>query len=117
MANAGHAKLSLHPLWQKPVDIPVYYDHAGHGGGDKRLLSSIFGPLKGDEPEQEGASRMACTEVDGGESLGNHPLMLMCRMAEYLCLLHVANALAIGLAANESFVTGKMIDVEEMLRI
>ncbi|KAJ9119021.1 hypothetical protein QFC22_003510 [Naganishia vaughanmartiniae] len=93
MANAGHARLSLHPLWQKPVDIPVYYDHAGHGGGDKRLLSSIFGPLKGDEPEREGASSMACTEVDG------------------------ANALAIGLAANESFVTGKMIDVEEMLRI
>jgi hypothetical protein len=28
-----------------------------------------------------------------------------------------ANALAIGLAANESFVTGKMIDVEEMLRL
>ncbi|KAJ9092800.1 hypothetical protein QFC21_006676 [Naganishia friedmannii] len=93
MANAGHAKLSLHPLWQKPVDIPVYYDHAGHGGGDERLLSSIFGPLKGDEPEKEGASSMACTEIDG------------------------ANALAIGLAANESFVTGKMIDVEEMLRI
>lgn len=93
MANAGHAKLSLHPLWQEPVDIPVFYDHAGHGGGDKRLLSSIFGPLKGDEPEREGASSMACTEVDG------------------------ANALAIGLAANESFVTGKMIDVEEMLRI
>jgi hypothetical protein len=29
----------------------------------------------------------------------------------------IANALAIGLAANESFVTGKMIDVEEMLRL
>lgn len=69
MANAGHAKLSLHPLWQRPIDIPVFYDHAGHGGGDKRLLSSVFGPLKGDEPEKEGASRMACTEVDGGESL------------------------------------------------
>lgn len=67
MANAGHAKLSLHPLWQEPVDIPVFYDHAGHGGGDKRLLSSIFGPLKGDEPEREGASSMACTEVDGGK--------------------------------------------------
>ncbi|GHJ85659.1 hypothetical protein NliqN6_2061 [Naganishia liquefaciens] len=67
MANAGHAKLSLHPLWQRPIDLPVFYDHAGHGGGDKRLLSSIFGPLKGDEPEKEGASRMACTEVDGGE--------------------------------------------------
>lgn len=93
MANAGHAKLSLHPLWQTPVDIPVFYDHAGHGGGDKRLLSSIFGPLKGDEPEKEGASGMACSEVDG------------------------ANALAIGLAANESFVTGKMIDVEEMLKL
>ncbi|KAJ9096956.1 hypothetical protein QFC20_006316 [Naganishia adeliensis] len=93
MANAGHATLSLHPLWQKPVDIPVYYDHAGHGGGDKRLLSSIFGPLKGDEPGKEGVSGMACSEVDG------------------------ANALAIGLAANESFVTGKMIDVEEMLRL
>lgn len=112
MANAGHAKLSLHPLWQKPVDIPVYYDHAGHGGGDKRLLSSIFGPLKGDEPEKEGASRMACTEVDGGTCRNQTRFWILANLTVF-----IANALAIGLAANESFVTGKMIDVEEMLRL
>ncbi len=42
-------------------------DLAGHGGGDKRLLSTIFGPAKGEKLDVDPASQMSATEMDGGE--------------------------------------------------
>lgn len=93
LPNAGGPRISLHPLWQPPQNIEVEFSHEGHGGGDKRLLSTIFGPLPGETEETDPASQMASTEMDG------------------------AWALAVGLAANESFETGKMVDVEQMLNI
>jgi hypothetical protein len=91
--NAGGARISIHPLWKKPYEIPMKVDHAGHGGGDRRLLNSIFGAADGSQEETDSTSNMAANEVDG------------------------AYALAVGLAANESFVTGKQVDCEEMLAI
>ena len=44
LANAGGATITVHPLWAAPRDVPVVYEHAGHGGGDARMLSVIFGP-------------------------------------------------------------------------
>lgn len=91
--NAGEPRISLHPLWQPPQEIKVDFSHEGHGGGDKRLLSTIFGPLPGDKVDENPASQMASTEMDG------------------------AWALAVGLAANESIETGKLVDVEKMMQI
>lgn len=68
-------------------------DHAGHGGGDRRLLNSLFGPRDGDKQEEDSTSNMAANEMDG------------------------AYALAVGLAANQSFETGMQVDCEEMLAI
>ena len=50
LPNPGGAKITLHPLWEekKDVDIPEGYDQAGHGGGDKRMLSVLFGALEGE---------------------------------------------------------------------
>ncbi|KAG7530470.1 hypothetical protein FFLO_05011 [Filobasidium floriforme] len=91
--NAGGAKISIHPLWKKPYEIPMKVDHAGHGGGDRRLLNSIFGAADGDTLEEDSTSNMAANEMDG------------------------AYALAVGLAANQSFGTGQQVDCEEMLAI
>jgi hypothetical protein len=90
---AGGARISVHPLWKEPYDIPMIVDHSGHGGGDRRLLNSIFGPADGETEEQDSTSNLAANELDG------------------------AYALAVGLAANESFSSGKQVDCEEMLAI
>ena len=43
MENAGGARILVRPLWQPPreVEIPEF-DHAGHGGGDARMLRALF---------------------------------------------------------------------------
>lgn len=47
LPNVGPTSITLHPLWEKPVKLDVVVDHGGHGGGDKRMLSVLFGPLEG----------------------------------------------------------------------
>ena len=37
LPNAGEARISVHPLWGKPWEVPVEYEHEGHGGGDERM--------------------------------------------------------------------------------
>jgi len=41
--TAGEARILLRRLWQPPerVDVPAF-DHAGHGGGDQRMLATIL---------------------------------------------------------------------------
>ncbi len=112
--NAGGHRIQVRKLFQKPYDVDVKMDFAGHGGGDKRLLSTIFGPLKGEAPEEAGASRMGATEMDGGESSAwSHWIPALMT----LLMNRIAYALAIGLAANESFKSNQMIDCEEMLKL
>ncbi|WP_245236790.1 hypothetical protein [Streptomyces sviceus] len=44
--HAGGARLTLRPLWQPPVDVPLVTDHEAHGGGDPRMLDALFGPKR-----------------------------------------------------------------------
>ncbi|MEV0718350.1 Gfo/Idh/MocA family oxidoreductase [Asanoa sp. NPDC050611] len=49
--SAGEPRILLRPLWGRPavVDLPPY-DHAGHGGGDQRMLAAL---LDDDAPQAE----------------------------------------------------------------
>ncbi|KAF5376221.1 hypothetical protein D9615_008549 [Tricholomella constricta] len=49
--HAEGATITLHKLWEKPEKLPAEIDHAGHGGGDKRMLNVLFGPTPGQKPE------------------------------------------------------------------
>lgn len=90
LANAGGAKITVHNLWSRPRDIPVQYNHAGHGGGDARMLSIIFGPRPGEEVDKGDAAKQKASVRDG------------------------TMALAVGLAANESFKAGKFVKIADL---
>jgi predicted dehydrogenase len=79
------ALLTLHPHWQPPQTILRGELGQGHGGGDERLLESLFG-----EPAEDPLGRDA-NHHDG------------------------ASSLLIGLAANQSFETGQVVDVSSLL--
>jgi predicted dehydrogenase len=89
LENAGGARILVRPLWQPPreVEIPEF-DHAGHGGGDARMLRALFdGEAGGD------VGAPVATEVDG------------------------ALALATGLAANTAFAQGEPVNIDDVVRI
>jgi hypothetical protein len=88
--HPGTAKVTLHPLWTTSRELPVEVDHEAHGGGDTRMLNVLFGPKEGEQVEEGDAAKQRAEERDG------------------------TNALAIGLAANESFRTGKMITIKDL---
>jgi predicted dehydrogenase len=60
LENAGGAQILLRPLWEPPraVEIPEF-DHAGHGGGDARMLRTLY----------DGEPGPAATAVDGALAL------------------------------------------------
>ena len=63
-------------------------DHRGHGGADQRMLAALYGPAgSGGEPDPDDPDRQRADQYDG------------------------ARALAVGLAANESFRTGQPVPV------
>ena len=83
LANAGGATIRLRRLWQPPAGVPVPAGHQGHGGADERMLAALYGPTAAGEPPEAGdVHGLAATGRDG------------------------ALALAVGVAANESFRTG-----------
>lgn len=90
LPNPGAASVRLHRLWQKPEDLPVVYEHGEHGGGDRRMLSVLFGAQPGESVDTGDASKQGANERDG------------------------ALALAVGLMANESFRTGKFVRIEDL---
>ncbi|KAK1219243.1 hypothetical protein PQX77_018050 [Marasmius sp. AFHP31] len=90
LPNVGETKVTLHPLWEKPQKLEAEVDHGAHGGGDRRMLSVLFGPREGDIADTGDASKQSADERDG------------------------ARALAIGLAANESFKTGKFVEISSL---
>lgn len=90
LPNPGEATVKLHKLWQKPEYLPIKMEHGEHGGGDRRMLSVLFGPLPGEEVDTGDASRQSASERDG------------------------ALALAVGLMANESFRTGQFCHFEDL---
>ncbi|MGW0611519.1 Gfo/Idh/MocA family protein [Streptomyces sp. NPDC002788] len=90
-AHAGGARLTLRPLWQPPVDVPLTVAHEAHGGGDPRMLDALFGPAEPGRPAGlAAATHPTATERDG------------------------ALALAVGLAANRSFETGRPVRTGEL---
>ncbi|MGW2516967.1 Gfo/Idh/MocA family protein [Streptomyces sp. NPDC001617] len=90
--HAGGARLTLRPLWRPPVDIPLDAAHEAHGGGDPRMLDALFGPVDGrGSVDPEGAGHPTATERDG------------------------ALALAVGLAANRCFETGRPVAVGDLI--
>lgn len=90
MENAGGARILVRPLWQPPreVEIPEF-DHAGHGGGDARMLHALF------DGETDGAAGgpQTATAADG------------------------ALALAVGLAANTAFTRGEVVNIDDVVRV
>jgi hypothetical protein len=90
--HAGGARLTLRPLWRPPVDVPLDARHEAHGGGDPRMLDALFGPLAAGRPaEPDTAAHPTATERDG------------------------ALALAVGVAANRCFETGRPVAVRELI--
>jgi hypothetical protein len=88
MANAGGATIRLRRLWEPPADEPVVGDHGGHGGGDQRMLTALYGPTgPSDVPESGDAARQSANQRDG------------------------AFALAVGVAANECFRSGQPVQI------
>jgi predicted dehydrogenase len=88
----GGARLTLRPLWRPPVDIPLVTAHEAHGGGDPRMLDALFGPVDPERPGDTAAGdRPTATERDG------------------------ALALAVGLAANACFETGRPVRVRDLV--
>lgn len=88
--NPGEATIKLHHLWQKPEYLPIKMEHGSHGGGDSRMLNVLFGPLPGHAVDTGDASKQSANERDG------------------------ANALAVGLLANQSFKTGEFAHVRDL---
>jgi predicted dehydrogenase len=90
--NAGEARILLRPHWQPPQEVPVVLDRGGHGGGDVRLLTDLFGPQPGSEIRpSDPALRLQAGEVDG------------------------VHAMAIGAAANLAFESGQPVRIAEAL--
>ncbi|MFG2468500.1 Gfo/Idh/MocA family protein [Streptomyces canus] len=93
--HAGGARLTLRPLWQPPVDVPLVTAHEAHGGGDPRMLDALFGPADpGTGPVSKdagAATHPTATERDGALALG------------------------VGLAANRCFETGRPVRVRELI--
>ncbi|MYU14715.1 Gfo/Idh/MocA family oxidoreductase [Streptomyces sp. SID8361] len=120
LANAGGPRLVLRPLWEPPREVALpEFDHAGHGGGDERMLDVLYGPVDpaatgktavdgadvpdtretpdtsdaSDASDTSDASRRSATEEDG------------------------ALALVTGLAANRSFADGKPVTTADVVTL
>jgi predicted dehydrogenase len=99
LANAGGATIALRKLWERPAEVPVAVGHSGHGGGDERMLTALYGPADsgGDPspgstpPEPGDAARQGASERDG------------------------ALALVVGAAANECFRTGRPVRTADLV--
>ncbi|CEL02297.1 Putative NAD binding Rossmann fold oxidoreductase [Aspergillus calidoustus] len=78
----------LRPHFGKPVEIEIPEGSGGHGGGDPELLNDLFGEVKGSDPY-----RRAASHVDGALSI------------------------LTGICANESIKTGRVVRVDDILRI
>jgi hypothetical protein len=92
MANAGGVTLRLRKLWEAPDDVPVAGGHGGHGGGDERMLTALYGSTSpGDGPQPGDAAHQNANQRDG------------------------AFALSVGVAANECFRTGQPVRIADLV--
>jgi predicted dehydrogenase len=106
--HAGGVRLTLRPLWQPPVDIPVAVAHDAHGGGDARMLDALFGGSRpGGHPTADGDGTVeGHSTADGHFTAVGHPAATE---------RDGALALAVGLAANRCFETGRPVRVRDLV--
>jgi GFO/IDH/MocA oxidoreductase family protein len=83
----GARRLTVHPHWEPPRELPLQRLPGGHGGGDPRMLRAILGP-----PAPDPFGRHA-TELDGALSL------------------------VTGLAANLSLATGRQVRTRDVIHV
>lgn len=79
-------RLTVFPHWEKPYHVEIPEAKGGHGGGDLPLLESLFSSRKTKDPLGRSASHL-----DGARSI------------------------LTGIAANQSFATGRPVKVSELL--
>nr|WP_225097643.1 hypothetical protein [Streptomyces sp. CoH27] len=103
--HAGGVRLTLRPLWQPPADIPLRTAHEAHGGGDPRMLDALFGPVDAAGP---GPGPRPVYGVGPGPVAGTGT-------APTATERDGALALAVGLAANRAFETGRPVGVRELV--
>lgn len=85
-ASGEREELTVYPMFAKPYRVPITKIAGGHGGGDPLLLEQLFGTQPPPDPFHRAASHR-----DG------------------------AAAILMGIAANESMRTGRMIDCDQLL--
>jgi hypothetical protein len=83
-------RIIVRPHWAKPYLAEVPAGESGHGGGDKRLLSDIFGDPARRAPDPLG---QRADHVAGARSI------------------------LVGIAANESMQTLRPVAVDELVRL
>lgn len=93
LPNSGNTHITVQSLWGDRENIPFETGVGGHGGGDEAMLDQIFGPRPGHEASKTAVERLSANEIDG------------------------ALAMAVGLAANESFKTGNLVKIDELLGV
>lgn len=82
----AHTKITLHPMFAPPTEIPIIEGEGGHGGGDPKLLNDLFGT-----PEPDSLNR-AASHLDGAMSI------------------------LTGIAANKAIRTGQVVQVKDLVR-
>jgi predicted dehydrogenase len=88
----GYGRLTLHPYWTKPTEVPLPpRPRTGHGGADARMAATLFGST-GFDSTVDPLDRSA-TAVDG------------------------ARALLIGVAANASMESGLPVRPADLLNV
>lgn len=87
-ATGEETKLTLFPMFGLPIDVSIPAAHGAHGGGDAVLLEDLFSPTLSPDP-----LRRAASHIDGAASI------------------------LLGIAANESIMTGRAVDVDELLKL
>ncbi|GAA1184843.1 Gfo/Idh/MocA family oxidoreductase [Streptomyces hebeiensis] len=88
--EAGRTELLLRRFWEEPRALTPATGEGGHGGGDVRMLADLFGDR---DPAVPDALGRAADAADGARSL------------------------VTGLAANESFATGRPVRAGDLLEI
>jgi predicted dehydrogenase len=82
------AKMSVFPIFGSAYQVPVALGEGGHGGADPVMLEQIFAPNPPDDPYHRAASH-----IDGAASI------------------------LVGIAANQSLETGKLVRIENLFRL
>lgn len=81
-----NVRITVQPMFGAPREVPVHSGEGGHGGADPVMLEQLFSPSPPPDPDDRAASH-----VDG------------------------AAAALVGIAANESIRTGRLVSLDDLL--